>query len=265
MRHYRRLLTLIAIMLACPALADTLTIPYSFTPGETITASKFNSNFGAITTVVNGNLDDNNIKVGANIAASKLNLTSELPVLRSAGNRCVSAGVTGDTVPRVSMTSSGLVTFGAGSSSAHDMAVKREDANTIAVRDASDTTYKNLKAGAGTFSGALSADSLTLTTPYTAPSKWTLSSKSANFTANDSTGTLYLITASGAIGVTLPASPADGTVYQFKRVSGTGLITFTANGAETINNCGLSNLTTLTLDNEGVVQLTAVSGGWIVS
>jgi hypothetical protein len=118
------------------AVADTLTIPYSFTPGETITAAKFNSNFGAVTTVVNGNLDDNNIKVGANIATSKLNLTSELPVLRSASNRCVSAGVTGDTVPRVSMTSSGLVAFGAGGSSAQDMAVKREDANTLAIRDA---------------------------------------------------------------------------------------------------------------------------------
>ena len=267
MRHYRRLLTLIAIMplSICPALADAITIPYSFTPGETITASKFNSNFSAITTVVNGNLDDNNIKVGANIATSKLNLTAELPVLRAASNRCVSAGTTGDTVPRISMTSSGMLSFGAGGSSAHDMGLEREDANTLAVRDAGDTTYKNLKAGAGTFSGALVANSLSLTVPYTAPSKWTLSSKSANFTASDSTGTLYLITASGAIGVTLPASPADGSVYQFKRVSGTGLITFTANGAETIDNCGITKLTTLTLDNEGVVQLTAVSGGWIVS
>lgn len=171
MRHYVKCLFLALMMAVGSAAADTLTIPYSFTPGETITAAKFNSNFGAVTTVVNGNLDDNNIKVGANIATSKLNLTSELPVLRSASNRCVSAGVTGDTVPRVSMTSSGLVSFGAGSSSAQDMAVKREDANTIAIRDAGDTTYKNFKAAAitgttGTFSGALSASSLTLTTPY---------------------------------------------------------------------------------------------------
>lgn len=265
MRHYVKCLFLALMMAVGSAVADTLTIPYSFTPGETITAAKFNSNFGAVTTVVNGNLDDSNIKVGANIATSKLNLTSELPVLRSASNRCVSAGVTGDTVPRVSMTSSGMVSFGAGGSSAQDMAVKREDANTIAIRDAGDTTYKNFKAANGTFSGTITGNSLSLTVPYTSPSKWTLSSKSANFTANDSTGTLYLITASGAIGVTLPASPADGTVYKFRRISGTGLVTFTANGAETIKNCGLSNLTTLTLDNEGVVELTAVSGGWIVS
>lgn len=176
MRHYVKCLFLALMMAVGSAVADTLTIPYSFTPGETITAAKFNSNFGAVTTVVNGNLDDSNIKVGANIATSKLNLASELPVLRSASNRCVSAGVTGDTVPRVSMTSSGMVSFGAGGSSAQDMAVKREDANTLAIRDAGDTAYKNFKAGAGTFSGAVSgitgtftgaltADSLTLTTP----------------------------------------------------------------------------------------------------
>lgn len=267
MRHYNKFLfaILAGICGAQSVSADPLTIPYSFTPGETITASKFNSNFSAVSSVVNGNLDDNNIKVGANIATSKLNLTAELPVLRAASNRCVSAGTTGDTVPRISMTSSGMLSFGAGGSSAHDMGLEREDANTLSVRDAGDTTYKNLKAGAGTFSGALVANSLSLTVPYTAPTKWTLSSQSTNFTANGATGTLYLITASGAIGVTLPASPADGTVYQFRRVSGTGLITITANGVETINNCGITNLTTLTLDNEGVVQLTAVSGGWIVS
>lgn len=167
MRRLRKLLALLAgWLLALPAFADSITIPYSFTAGETITAAKFNSNFSAITTVVNGNLDDNNIKVGASIATSKLNLTAEMPVLRSAGNRCLSAGVTGDTVPRVSLTSSGPITFGAGSASAHDMGIKREDASTIAIRDAGDSAYRDFKARAGTFSGALSADSLTLTTPY---------------------------------------------------------------------------------------------------
>lgn len=152
-----KFLALVALMLVsvCPALADTLTIPYSFTAGDTITAAKFNSNYSTIATVVNGNLDDNNIKVGAGIATSKLNLTAEMPILRSASNRCVSAGVTGDTIPRVSLTSEGGVTFGAGSSSAHDLRIKREDANTIAIRDAGDTTYKNFKAAAAVFSSPL--------------------------------------------------------------------------------------------------------------
>ncbi len=265
-RSLRRLLALLAgFLTALPAFADTLTIPYSFTAGETITAAKFNANNTAITTVVNGNLDDNNIKVGAGIAASKLNLTAEMPVLRSAGNRCVSAGVTGDTVPRVSLTSSGPITFGAGTASAHDVGIKREDASTIAIRDAGDTAYRDFKARAGTFSGALTADSLTLTTPYSAGSKWTISAKSTNFTANDTSRTYYRITASSAIAVTLPASPADGTIYKFRRVSGSGVITFTANGVETINNCDISNTTTLTLDNGGVIELMAVSGGWEVT
>lgn len=264
MRRLRKLLALLAgWLIALPAFADTLTIPYSFTAGETITAAKFNSNFSAITTVVNGNLDDNNIKVGASIATSKLNLTAEMPVLRSAGNRCLSAGVTGDTVPRVSLTSSGPITFGAGSASAHDMMLKREDANTLAVRNAGDSAYKDFKAGAGTFSGALTADSLTLTTPYAAVTKFATSAKSANFTANDNSCTHYLITASSAIGVTLPASPADGTIYKFTRVSGSGLITFTPNGVETIRT-GDTTDTTLIFDG-GSLELTAVSGGWIVT
>lgn len=98
----------------------------------------------------------------------------------------------------------------------------------------------------------------------TPASKWNIQAKSADFTANDQSHTYYRITASSAIAVTLPASPADGSIYKFRRVSGSGVITFTADGAETINNCDISALTTLTLDNGGVIELMAVSGGWEV-
>jgi len=278
-----RLLSLLlcAWMMALPAYADVLTIPYSFSPGTTINSSKVNSNFNAGATVINGNLDDNNIKSGASIAMTKLNLTQELPILRSAGSKCFSAGVTGDTNPRVSLYSDGTVKFGAGGASALDLMIERQDANTLAVRDAGDTTNKNFQAGAltlntplpvasgGTGLSSVGSNGTVLGVSggvlayISAGSSWTMLSKSSGFTANDPANSFYLITASSAIAVTLPASPADGRVYKFQRVSGSALITFTANGAETIRNCDAAD-TTLILDS-GCVELIAVTGGWVVT
>lgn len=299
-----------------PAAADTLTIPNSFTDGTTASATQVNANFTAVTTVVNGNIANANIKSAAAISLSKLDLTTELFVLRTAAERCISAGTTGDTVPRVGFDSSGRIFFGPGSATATDLLIKRTDANTLAIRNAGDSADKNLTVGAITGSGAASFDSLSLTTKLTAGnggtgnnitpsvgtmlvgdgtkfvtigpgssgqvpvsngttiamgtpssgSKCIISTKSAGFTANDATGTIYVITASSAVAVTLPASPADGTVYKFAVASGTAGVTFTANGAETIINGG-SVATTMTLASQrsGVVELVAVSGGWYVT
>lgn len=267
-------------MIALPAYADVLTIPYSFVAGTPTNVSKMNSNFNAISTVVNGNLDDSNIKTAANIALTKLNLTQELPILRSAANRCFSAGVTGDTSYRLSIFSDGTIKFGAGGASAQDLMIERQDANTIAIRDAGDTVNKNLQAGALTLTTPLSAANggtgITTATDgqtiqwsggawvaATAGSAWTTSAKSAGFTANDAGNTFYLITASSDIAVTLPASPADGRVYKFQRVSGSALTTLTANGAQTIR-YGDAADTTLIIDS-GCVELIAVTGGWVVT
>lgn len=278
----RRLLSLLAAFLCAvtPSFADTLTTPYSFSPGDAVTASKFNSNFTAISSIINGSLDDNNIKVAAGIQLSKLAATSELFVLRTAANRCLSAGVTGDTVPRITLDSSGRLFFGAGSASAQDIMIKRNSSTQLSIRNAADSADGNLSVGVLTLGTPLSAANggLGITTASTgqvptwngsawvagnAGSSWTTSAKSAGFTANDSANTFYLITASSAIAVTLPASPADGRVYKFQRVSGSALITFTANGAETIRNADAAD-TTLILDS-GCVELIAVTGGWVVT
>lgn len=147
-----------------PAAADTLTIPNSFTDGTTASATQVNANFTAISSLVNGNVANDNIKSSAAIALSKLDLTSELMVLRSAANRCVSAGTTGDTIPRVGFDSSGRIFFGPGSASATDLLIKRTDANTLAIRNAGDSADKDLTAGAITGSGAAALNSLSLTT-----------------------------------------------------------------------------------------------------
>lgn len=131
----------------------TITDPYTWVDGDPITAATQNTRFAALYTAINGNLDNANIKSSAGIAFSKLDRTSELLVLRALSNLCLSAGVTGDTVARVSLSSSGNLQFGAGGASAQDLMIKRSNANTLALRDAGDTADKNLTLGALTASG----------------------------------------------------------------------------------------------------------------
>lgn len=144
-----------------------ITDPYTFVDGDPIVASQPNERFDTIYNEFNGNIDNANIKTGAAIALSKLDLTSEL-LIKVASGRALSAGVTGDTTGRVSLNASGLITFGTGGS--QDMALKREDANTLAVRDAGDSVYKSLKVNALTASGALSGTGLTLSSTFSGTS-----------------------------------------------------------------------------------------------
>lgn len=73
--------------------------PYTAVDGADILAAEINSRYSTLFSVVNGNLDNANIKVAANIDPAKLDLTKEIFDLRTTGNRCLSAGNTGDTVP----------------------------------------------------------------------------------------------------------------------------------------------------------------------
>lgn len=52
--------------------ADTLTVPVTFVDGTVIQAADFNSNFDQIEAVVNGNLDDTNLKNSGITASDKL-------------------------------------------------------------------------------------------------------------------------------------------------------------------------------------------------
>ncbi len=288
-----------------PALADAIVLPYSYSAGQVITAAKLNANNLAITDQVNGNLSDVNIKVGAAIAPTKIDFTQGCAILRAAAANGLTVGTTGDTVPRLAITSEGAIHFGPGGVSARDIQIMRKAGPIIAIRNEADSADGNLSAGALTLGTALTpanggtgnnitpsvgvmlvgdgtkfvtigpgssgqvpvsnGTTIAMSTPSSG-SKCIISTKSAGFTANDATGTIYVITASSAVAVTLPASPADGTVYKFAIASGTAGVTFTANGAETIINGG-SVATTMTLASQrsGVVELVAVSGGWYVT
>lgn len=253
----RRLLSLLAAFLCAvtPSFADTLTTPYSFSPGDAVTASKFNSNFTAISSIINGSLDDNNIKVAAGIQLSKLAATSELFVLRTAANRCLSAGVTGDTVPRITLDSSGRLFFGAGSASAQDIMIKRNSSTQLSIRNAADSADANLSAGALTLGTALpvasggtglssigangsylgvSAGALAyLSSPSTV--SFTYSSKTSNFTAA-AQNAYGVDTSGGAVTCTLPTavSIAGQEIVVSLRTAGNNL-TFNTTSSQTID------------------------------
>jgi YD repeat-containing protein len=89
--------------------------------------------------------------------------------------------------------------------------------------------------------------------------KFNIYTKNGNFTASDGAGSYYRITATAT--VTMPLSPADGSVYKFKVTSGTA--TFVFDGAETINHAnGVSDQNLILTSNTGVLELIAVTNGW---
>lgn len=89
--------------------------------------------------------------------------------------------------------------------------------------------------------------------------KFTIITKGSSFTASDGAGSYYRITSTAV--VTLPPSPADGSVYKFKVLSGTS--TFAFDGSETFNHAnGVSDQNLVLTSTSGVLELIAVVDGW---
>lgn len=95
-------------------------------------------------------------------------------------------------------------------------------------------------------------------------SSFTVVTKTANFTANDGAQYYYRISTNDAT-VTLPTSPADGSVRKFKVITAAKTATFNTTGGEVINledgTTAASGALTLT-SKDGVIELIAVTGGW---
>ena len=79
--------------------------------------------------------------------------------------------------------------------------------------------------------------------------------------------TNFLIdTTGGAASTNLPASPADGTTWEFAIINGTLGATITANGAQTIRYGNLAQASiTIPGPSSGNMQIKAITGGWLVT
>ena len=111
--------------------ANTVSIPNTFVGGQTLPAAQLNQNFSAIYNAFNGNITDANIAAGAAISSSKISFSAGNFAKAVTGTNIWSAGITGDTVPRVTLTSDGSVLMGAGGNTALDSGLVRTGAATV--------------------------------------------------------------------------------------------------------------------------------------
>ena len=86
-------------------IAGTVTKTYTFSSGEIVSASKFNTNFDTLFTLVNGNLDDNNTITLVSLSNGTYS-DCIITVTDSAGNTSSSLSITSFTVDTTDNTTS---------------------------------------------------------------------------------------------------------------------------------------------------------------
>jgi hypothetical protein len=207
-----------------PRIATLYTPPWTFVPNTLIQSTQVNANFSSAAASIN-NIDNSNIPVTAAIDPVKLDHTKALGLFLMSNTATVALGVgtTGDTYPRIELFSDGSLQYGAGAGSVPDIGLFRINANTLGIRDAGNTAYRDLNARAGTFTsgvsgttgtftGSLSGSDLTLGTPLTVPNGGTglATITSGRYMKGNGTGAVTL--------QAVPIPVADG---------GTGAITLT--------------------------------------
>lgn len=215
------------------ALASTISKPYTYAPGQTLPAATLNANYDTIYNDYNGNITNANLSNSAGIVFSKLSPTSILFILMSAGQNTHASGVTGDTVPRLTMTSDGYLKAGPGGATALDVMLKRASSSSWSFRDAGDTAYIDVAMA------NLTANSATLTTPLALTSGGTgLNSIGANGTVLTSNGTSASWSAAGAgtvssVGLSFGSAPftvsgspvtSSGTLAITPNITGKGYL-----------------------------------------
>lgn len=147
----------------------------------------------------------------------------------------------------VTTATKGDLIVGSGTGTRANLAVGKTDGHVLTI-DAAEATGVKWAAAPGSGGGG----------------SFTISTKTADFTASDGAQYYYRMTTNNQV-VTLPASPADGSLRAFKMVTASKTATFNTDGSEVINladgtSVGDGGLTLRSID--GVLQLTAVTGGW---
>jgi len=110
-----------------------INIPYTFTPDTLADANQVNADFSAVTTVVNGNLDNTNLSSTAAIALSKLGLNPGGRAFdqSTTGQATWASGLTTDVQPRIQMTTDKGLQFGPGGTTTPDVELIRSATNTL--------------------------------------------------------------------------------------------------------------------------------------
>lgn len=109
-----------------------ITLPYTYTPGQILTATQLNSDFQTIYNDYNGNINNANIATSAGIGLGKLQLNpgAEAFNQQTTGNITWASGLTTDTQPEIAMTSDGFLIGGPGSTTTPDVGLHRSAAGT---------------------------------------------------------------------------------------------------------------------------------------
>jgi len=246
---------------------SSITLPFTYTDGQVLTAAELNACDTTIYNDYNGNITDFNIAGSAAITLTKLGLNpgSQAFNRMTTGNKTWSSGLTTDTQPGVTMTSDGWLEFGPGGTTAPDVYLYRSAANTLKLAvpgggtpslDFNSATLVNLPiigvASGGTGLGTVAAGALLLGNTTSAMNVLAVAANHSVVVSNGSTYTtvLPLTTASGGTGIT--TTPTNG---QIPIGNGTNYVAAAiSNGVGTVVNNGAG---TISIDN---VAIAAIQG-----
>lgn len=109
--------------------------PFNFVPDAPGNANQVDSNFNAVSFVVNGQLDSNNFKSSAGITLGQLGLAGLAFNHATTGTTTWASGLTTDVQPRVAMVSDNGIQWGLGGGSTPDTELIHTAANTIQIND----------------------------------------------------------------------------------------------------------------------------------
>ena len=242
-----------------------------------LSATQLNSCNTTIYNDYNGNITNANISASAAISLSKLGLTSTALDIITAGNAGWAVGISGDSVPRVSLNiltgNVGAAAWGPGGATAQDITLVRGAGPVLKVRNLANSADLGLTCLDLTASGTIAGNAVTSTTPIapasggtgvaTTPTDGQLlvgkTSTSNYAVATLGTGTGISITAgSGTLQVnnTGVTSIVAGTGIQ---ISGaTGAVTVSAPGSNVLEQCRVSYTTAVPVQTSDVTAATTI-------